>query len=473
MKNSGFGSWIACARLLRDGRGASSVEYVLLLVGILLAVAGGFRALGGANAIAANHTTAVLFGGQAPIGGSLEWGSSGAACNALGCITPGGNCFVAGTQVATPSGERAIESLRAGDLVLARGELDDAVTARPILRTFVRPAPSLVDVHVVTDDGARETIRSTPEHLYFAHIYGWLPASDLRPGEMLLDRAGRDVRVTKVAAVAQEAVVYNVEVDVDHTYFVGHSAVWVHNPPGCGGEPATAPGQGGQAPAPGQGGQTPPPDPGEQPPPQRDRQFVDDFPDDYRQHDDFSRLDDTVGQMLVEGVHNKVGAPGTIASNRTTTTITLLADGSLLLTTSGKQSGTSPAQRQALREALRRAGYREDVIANKVLIADERGNLAYLGARDPGRIYKAGPDGVASEFGRPTDSGHHGEGKGIWGALQHGSMPTKQWSSSGAGHNGAACRDCQRLQEQYGIENPTGKQSTGGIAPELKRPSAP
>ncbi|WP_394830148.1 HINT domain-containing protein [Pendulispora rubella] len=245
----------ALMRIVRDSRGVSAIEYGLLLVAILLLVAGGYRALGKRNAQTTRVAETTFHGGAdytPPSGG----GGGDTICDGRSCGGPGA-CFVAGTLVATPSGERPIESLHAGELVFARGEFDDAVTARAITKTFVRPAPSLVDVHVVTPDDARESVRSTPDHLYFARDRGWTAAAELTSGETLVDRTGHEVRVTKVVRIAQEAPVYNFEVDVDHTYFVGHTAVWVHNPPGCGDPPA-----GGSDPAGGSTGS-----PGTSPPP--------------------------------------------------------------------------------------------------------------------------------------------------------------------------------------------------------------
>ncbi|WP_394823067.1 polymorphic toxin-type HINT domain-containing protein [Pendulispora albinea] len=228
----------AWTRLFRDRRGVSSVEYAVLLVGILLLVAGGYRALGAATSTTTKSTTAVILGGTATVagnGGSPYTGAGGTpgavgpVCDGRGCSQPGGNCFVAGTPVATPSGERPIESLRAGDLVLTRGELDGTVSAHPVVQTFVRAAPSLVDVQIETADGDRESVRSTPEHPYWSIARGWVHAGELRANETLRDIGGRDVRVAHVVPVAQEALVYNIEVEQTHTYFVGHLATWVHN----------------------------------------------------------------------------------------------------------------------------------------------------------------------------------------------------------------------------------------------------
>ncbi|WP_394844745.1 Hint domain-containing protein [Pendulispora brunnea] len=180
-----------------------------------------------------------------------------------------GQCFVAGTLVATPSGERPIESLAVGDLVLARGESDDVVAPRHITRTFVRAAPSLVDVIWMTIDGERERVRSTPEHPYFTLDRGWIAAEELRVNEALLDRDGHEVHVAKVLPIPQEAMVYNLEVDVDHTFFVGRTGIWVHNqcmrddfgvPGGPGGKPGKwgKGGKGGKGGKAGPGGGAPP-----------------------------------------------------------------------------------------------------------------------------------------------------------------------------------------------------------------------
>jgi len=249
-------------RVFRDRRGVSAVEYALLLFAILIAAAGAYRALGKNDSTAARKAEALLLGqnvtsnpgngGANPGGGGANPGGGGAGgnvvCDGRSCGAPG-QCFVAGTLVATPSGERPIESLKVGDLALTRAA-DDALEARPIVHTFERLAPSLVDVHVVTLDDTRERVRSTPEHLYFTRDRGWVGAGDLVVGEALEDRAGREVQVTKVVPIPQEAIVYNLEVDTDHTYFVGRSAVWVHNQCGTGGTPGTPGSPGAASPPP-------------------------------------------------------------------------------------------------------------------------------------------------------------------------------------------------------------------------------
>jgi len=256
MNAVGQGKARAPLRLCRDRRGAGVVEYALLLVAILLVVAAGYQALSGRATKVTGVTTVILGGGDATLAsgnggaapptpgldGSDTGGPLGAetsasvasvfnssfGCTGTVCTSPG-NCFVEGTPVWTPAGERPIEAIAAGDVVLSRDERSGTVRARRVARTFTRRARSLVDVTLVGGDGARETVRATPEHRIWSEGRGWVEAKDLGDDDRLVDLDGRVVRVASVVDVPVEAVVYNFEVEGTHTYFVGALGTWVHN----------------------------------------------------------------------------------------------------------------------------------------------------------------------------------------------------------------------------------------------------
>ena len=145
-------------------------------------------------------------------------------------------CFVAGTPIRTPDGSKPIEEFKSFeevgedcDYVLARSEFDPngPVRARRVLRKFVRVAPVL-NLHV----GGR-VIGTTAEHPFFVEDKGWTPAFDLRIGDRVLLEDGKCLRVEGVADSGRVETVYNIEVENDHTYFVGEQnwgwAVWSHN----------------------------------------------------------------------------------------------------------------------------------------------------------------------------------------------------------------------------------------------------
>lgn len=144
-------------------------------------------------------------------------------------VLPENSCFVAGTPLLTPDGEKAIESLKPGDLVLARSEYDveGPIEPKVVEETFVRVSP-ILELRV----GDR-IIRTSAEHPFFERGRGWQCASELKPGDYLSSHDGRWIRVESVTDAREVTTVYNVRVADYHTYFVGSRgwgvSVWAHN----------------------------------------------------------------------------------------------------------------------------------------------------------------------------------------------------------------------------------------------------
>jgi Pretoxin HINT domain len=138
-------------------------------------------------------------------------------------------CFVAGTPIRTESGSKRIEQIAVGDKVLSRSECDPSgpVRAKSVLQTFVRTS-AVINLHV-----SGRVIGTTAEHPFYAENKGWTPAIELRIGERVLLESGGWMRVDGVADSGRVEAVYNMEVEDDHTYFVGEAgwgfAVWSHN----------------------------------------------------------------------------------------------------------------------------------------------------------------------------------------------------------------------------------------------------
>jgi hypothetical protein len=139
------------------------------------------------------------------------------------------SCFVAGTPLLTPDGEKPIEDFRAGDQILSRPEanVDGAVEVKVVEETFVRSAPVLR-----LQVGGR-TIRTTAEHPFYVRGKGWTCAKELRTGDSLSSHDGQWITVEDVSDVEDVATVYNLRVSDYHTYFVGSRgwgfSVWAHN----------------------------------------------------------------------------------------------------------------------------------------------------------------------------------------------------------------------------------------------------
>jgi len=138
-------------------------------------------------------------------------------------IKTGCSSFAAGTSVWTPDGLRAIETLKVGDLVLARNDESFFDTPRPITQLMNRE----VAYHYSLSTGDDE-IQTTEEHPFWRQGKGWVEAQHLKVGNAIAVAEG-DLLVRKIERVEQPLRVYNFTVEGDHTYFVGPYGLWVHN----------------------------------------------------------------------------------------------------------------------------------------------------------------------------------------------------------------------------------------------------
>jgi hypothetical protein len=137
--------------------------------------------------------------------------------------TPAGKeCFAKGTQVWTKTGQRAIETLALGDLVLSQNVETGELAYRPVLGRTVRPPSEILNV---TCGG--ETIRTTRGHLFWVAGEGWKMAKELAEGAVLHGVPG-SARVRAIESSMQEEA-YNLVVADFNTYFVGDSGLLVHD----------------------------------------------------------------------------------------------------------------------------------------------------------------------------------------------------------------------------------------------------
>ena len=112
-----------------------------------------------------------------------------------------------------------------GDLVWAKDEATSAVALKRIAQTFERVAPSTLAL--TFSNG--ETIETTVEHPFYVQDRGFVPAGLVALGNSIVTRAGPSLEVTAIEKHSSARKVYNFEVADFHTYFVGQSALWVHN----------------------------------------------------------------------------------------------------------------------------------------------------------------------------------------------------------------------------------------------------
>lgn len=152
-------------------------------------------------------------------------------------------CFAAGTLVATPSGERAIDSLKVGDIVWSKPEKGGEPFAAAILATHVRTDQPIyrLKLESIRSDGKAEseTLLVTPGHPFYVPArHGFIPVIDLKSGDLLQslgDGATENVssQVRSLELFQPQGKTYNLTVDIGHTFYVGKLKTWVHNVGPC------------------------------------------------------------------------------------------------------------------------------------------------------------------------------------------------------------------------------------------------
>ena len=129
----------------------------------------------------------------------------------------------------TPDGWKAVEDFRPGDEIVSRPEGDSgaANTVRKVVRLLTRSG-HLMTLHV----NGRE-IGTTHEHPWWVVGRGWVTANALAAGDVFLTSEHAEVVLERIEDADRYASVYNLEVEADHTYFVGDAGwgfdVWSHN----------------------------------------------------------------------------------------------------------------------------------------------------------------------------------------------------------------------------------------------------
>ena len=135
-------------------------------------------------------------------------------------------CFTGETLVATREGLKPIEEIREGDYVLSEDVETGEQSYQQVLQTYINESDTLI--HVVTGE---DEIETTPMHPFYVIGRGFVPAGELAVGDKLKDSEGRETEVIDIwtEVLDEPVLVYNLEVEESHTYYVGAGMVLVHN----------------------------------------------------------------------------------------------------------------------------------------------------------------------------------------------------------------------------------------------------
>ena len=145
------------------------------------------------------------------------------------------SCFVAGTLVSTPSGDRPIELLAIDDVVLAYDHAERAVVERRIIAVHRARANEVRVVEMATEGGARLVLHVTPSHPFWvASRDAYVAVRDLHEGDRVLVR--RDATFVEAVVsrigVQEHATadieVFNITVEAPTSNYFA-AGVLVHN----------------------------------------------------------------------------------------------------------------------------------------------------------------------------------------------------------------------------------------------------
>ena len=100
-----------------------------------------------------------------------------------------------------------------------------------VTATFKHHAKQILDVHIA---GEKDAIGTTPNHPFWSqNKHRFIRADELTPGEHVQKANGTLTTITKIVPRPDANTVFNLEVQLNHTYHVGTNGVLVHNGTPC------------------------------------------------------------------------------------------------------------------------------------------------------------------------------------------------------------------------------------------------
>jgi|GEM_PF-835263 len=138
-------------------------------------------------------------------------------------------CFTGDTLVYTDAGHKEIKDIKVGDQVYAKNPETGEKSLKKVTQVYINETDTLVHVSV-----GETVINATPNHPFYVEGKGWILAGALEGGDKLHLYSGEEALVKKVTweVLKKKILVYNLEVEDFHTYYVSDQNVLVHN--GCG-----------------------------------------------------------------------------------------------------------------------------------------------------------------------------------------------------------------------------------------------
>jgi len=133
-----------------------------------------------------------------------------------------GGCFVAGTLISTANGLTPIEEIKEGDNVFTYDGNSKGNILHIVEKVFVSESTEIISLDIET-----EKLQCTPLHRFYTGK--WVPAKELNVGDRIMDIKGEWKELKAMNKEAKNQTVHNFQVNTNHNYFVGKTAILVHN----------------------------------------------------------------------------------------------------------------------------------------------------------------------------------------------------------------------------------------------------
>jgi RHS repeat-associated protein len=133
-------------------------------------------------------------------------------------------CFLAGTMVKVPEGEKPVEELKENDLVLAYDEKTGKNAYKRITKVHLIHEPEKI-YHLYIN---QQVIKVTGKHPFF--LQGkWVEVQYLHKGDSVTLYTGKKAVIDSIAIIKGAYTVYNFTIEEFSTYYVSPDGVLVHN----------------------------------------------------------------------------------------------------------------------------------------------------------------------------------------------------------------------------------------------------
>jgi len=171
-----------------------------------------------------------IYDNRADIGGAIkEWHGTG--LSTVTYTNPDGSkgteviCFASGTLVYSKKDLMPIENIKVGDIVYSYNIEKGKVELSKVTNTLNRATQGIYEI-----TAGNETINVTAEHPFYVVGKGWVKAKELQSDYVLKSSDSKaTVKISSIKELSKAVIVYNIEVDGNHNYFVTGSTILVHN----------------------------------------------------------------------------------------------------------------------------------------------------------------------------------------------------------------------------------------------------